>query len=65
MFEHLIIMYLIGYKSCRNSYCTKFQGKNLEDLVQARAHELLQVTYFYVVFTFSEEINSLAINNLK
>lgn len=55
----------ISYNSCRNRHCPKCQGKNREDWIQARAHELLPVPYFHVVFTLPEAINSLAIHQPK
>lgn len=55
----------ISYNSCRNRHCPKCQGKNREDWIQARAHELLPVSYFHVVFTLPDSINALAIHSPK
>ena len=55
----------ISYNSCRNRHCPKCQGKNREDWIQTRAHELLAVPYFHVVFTLPDAINSLVIHQPK
>jgi hypothetical protein len=55
----------ISYNSCRNRHCPKCQGKNREDWIKARENELLPVTYFHVVFTLPDGINSLAIHDPK
>lgn len=55
----------ISYNSCRNRHCPKCQGKNREDWIVKREAELLPVTYFHVVFTLPEVINSLAIYKPK
>lgn len=34
-------MLTISYNSCRNRHCTKCQGKNREDWIEARSTELL------------------------
>lgn len=36
----------ISYNSCRNRHCSKCQGQNKEDWIQARTTELLPVPYF-------------------
>ena len=55
----------ISYNSCRNRHCPKCQGKNREEWIQAREHELLPVPYFHVVFTLPDSINTLAMHQPK
>jgi hypothetical protein len=53
----------ISYNSCRNRHCPKCQALTKERWVIARESELLPVTYFHVVFSFPEELNSIVIHN--
>lgn len=48
----------ISYNSCRNRHCPKCQGTNREQWIEARQQQLLPVTYFHVVFTLPQELNS-------
>jgi hypothetical protein len=45
----------ISYNSCRNRHCPKCQA-------QARERELLDASYFHVVFTVPHELNVLVLN---
>jgi hypothetical protein len=53
----------ISYNSCRNRHCPRCQGHNRENWITARAHELLPVPYFHVVFTLPECLNKLALQH--
>ena len=55
----------ISYNSCRNRHCPKCQALTKERWIIAREAELLPVTYFHVVFTLPEELNSFVIRNRK
>lgn len=48
----------ISYNSCRNRHCPKCQGTNREKWIATRQEQLLPVTYFHVVFTLPQELNS-------
>ena len=41
----------ISYNSCRNRHCPKCQATNRERWIAAREDDLLDVSYFHVVFT--------------
>lgn len=47
----------ISYNSCRNRHCPKCQNTNKERWVLARKDDLLDCTYFHVVFTIPQELN--------
>jgi len=49
----------ISYNSCRNRHCPKCQATNRERWIEAREQDLLDVSYFHVVFTLPEELNQL------
>ena len=49
----------ISYNSCRNRHCPKCQATNRERWIQAREEDLLDVSYFHVVFTLPQELNAL------
>lgn len=51
----------ISYNSCRNRHCPKCQTVNRERWISAREQELLPVSYYHLVFTLPEEINSLCL----
>jgi hypothetical protein len=48
----------ISYNSCRNRHCPKCQVTNKERWVMARQQQLLPVSYFHVVFTLPQELNT-------
>jgi len=48
----------ISYNSCRNRHCPKCQVTNKERWILARQQQLLPVSYFHVVFTIPQEMNS-------
>ncbi len=51
----------ISYNSCRNRHCPKCQGHKREEWIQKRENELLNTTYFHVVFTLPHELNFIAL----
>jgi hypothetical protein len=52
----------ISYNSCRNRHCPKCQGHKREEWILNRQDELLPCTYYHVVFTLPQELNSLALH---
>jgi hypothetical protein len=55
----------ISYNSCRNRHCPKCQTTNREYWIQAREKDLLPTTYFHVVFTLPQELNTYCLNYPK
>jgi predicted RNA-binding Zn-ribbon protein involved in translation (DUF1610 family) len=53
----------ISYNSCRNRHCPKCQAQARERWLEARERELLDTSYFHVVFTVPHELNVLALEN--
>jgi hypothetical protein len=53
----------ISYNSCRNRHCPKCQARARERWLAARERELLDTSYFHVVFTLPHELNVLALEN--
>jgi predicted Zn-ribbon and HTH transcriptional regulator len=53
----------ISYNSCRNRHCPKCQAQARERWLTARQRELLDTSYFPVVFTVPHELNVLALEN--
>jgi len=47
----------IAYNSCRNRHCPKCQTTNRERWILARKEDLLDCSYFHVVFTIPQELN--------
>lgn len=48
----------ISYNSCRNRHCPKCQNTNRERWLLARKEDVLPCTYFHVVFTIPQELNT-------
>jgi len=48
----------ISYNSCRNRHCPKCQNTNRERWLLARNEDVLPCTYFHVVFTIPQELNT-------
>lgn len=48
----------IAYNSCRNRHCPKCQSTDRERWILARQRQLLNCTYFHVVFTVPEGLNT-------
>lgn len=55
----------ISYNSCRNRHCPKCQTTNRERWIEARQKDLLDTTYFHVVFTLPQELNTYCLNYPK
>ena len=55
----------IAYNSCRNRHCPKCQTTNKERWVLARKADVLNCTYFHVVFTLPQELNSYCLKYPK
>jgi len=51
----------ISYNSCRNRHCPKCQGHLRERWIATREKELLNVSYFHLVFTLPSQLNQLTI----
>jgi predicted Zn-ribbon and HTH transcriptional regulator len=54
---------VISYNSCRNRHCPKCQAQARERWLTARERELLDTSYFHVVFTVPHELNVLVLEN--
>lgn len=55
----------ISYNSCRNRHCPKCQGHLREQWIIAREQDLLNVSYFHVVFTLPDHLNELVLQHPK
>lgn len=53
----------ISYNSCRNRHCPKCQALARERWLEARQQELLETSYFHVVFTVPHELNVFALTS--
>jgi predicted Zn-ribbon and HTH transcriptional regulator len=53
----------ISYNSCRNRHCPKCQAQARERWLAARERDLLDTSYFHVVFTVPHDLNVLALDN--
>lgn len=52
----------ISYNSCRNRHCPKCQGHKREEWIQCRIADLLPCTYYHLVFTLPQQLNTLALH---
>jgi hypothetical protein len=55
----------ISYNSCRNRHCPKCQATNRERWILERKQNLLNCSYFHVVFTMPQELNSYCLKYPK
>jgi hypothetical protein len=55
----------ISYNSCRNRHCPKCQQANKERWILSRQQQLLPVSYFHVVFTLPQELNTWCLHYPK
>ena len=55
----------IAYNSCRNRNCPNCQARQRQQWLQARAQELLPVSYFHLVFTLPHQLNALCLHYPK
>jgi hypothetical protein len=53
----------IAYNSCRNRHCPKCQSLAQAAWLERRCSELLNTTYFHVVFTVPEPVGAIAYHN--
>ncbi len=53
----------ISYNSCRDRHCPKCQFLKKEKWLENRLNDFLPITYFHVVFTIPDSLNSLMLNN--
>ncbi|MGH8144691.1 MAG: IS91 family transposase [Steroidobacteraceae bacterium] len=53
----------ISYNSCRNRHCPKCQSLARAQWIEDRKSELLDCSYFHVVFTLPEQIAAIAYQN--
>ncbi len=51
--------------SCRNRHCPQCQNLKKEEWIAARKEEVLPVTYFHIVFTLPDILNTLVWKNKK
>jgi hypothetical protein len=56
---------LISYNSCRNRHCPKCQTSNKERRIEAWKNDLLNVSYFHVVFTIPDRLNPVVYQNQR
>ncbi len=54
-----------SYNSCRNRHCPKCQFNKKTKWVQSRVDELLPTDYFHIVFTISNHLNPIALQNKR
>lgn len=52
----------ISYNSCRNRHCPKCQGHKREEWIRKREADLLPCTYYHLVFTLPQQLNTLALH---
>jgi cation transport regulator ChaB len=55
----------LSYNSCRNRHCPTCQGHKREEWIAARQGELLNTTYFHVVFTLPDHLNQVCLEHPK
>ncbi len=55
----------IAYNSCRNRHCPKCQTTNRERWILARQADVLDCTYFHVVFTIPQELHTFCLKYPK
>lgn len=55
----------ISYNSCRNRHCPKCQTSARDQWLAKRSEDLLEVSYFHLVFTLPHELSALALQNKK
>jgi hypothetical protein len=53
----------ISFNSCRNRHCPKCQAQARQRWLADRERELLDTSYFHVVFTLPHELSMLALQN--
>lgn len=56
---------VILYNSCRNRHCPQCQSMKKEQWIHDRTNEVLPFTYFHIVFTLPDELNSIIWKNKR
>ncbi len=54
-----------SFNSCRNRSCPKCQAQSRRRWIAAREREVLNTSYFHVIFTVPHELNQLALENQR
>jgi len=55
----------ISYNSCRNRHCPKCQGHKRQQWILARESQLINTSYYHMVFTLPSELHRLTFANQK
>ena len=55
----------ISYNSCRNRHCPKCQGHKRHEWILARENELINTSYYHMVFTLPSQLHKLTLTNQK
>jgi hypothetical protein len=55
----------VYYNSCRNRHCPKCQHSVQEQWVESQVSKLLPVSYFHLVFTIPQDLNTLVFQNQR
>ena len=55
----------ISFNSCRNRHCPKCRAQARQRWLACREQELLELSYFHVVFTLPHELSALALRNKR
>ena len=55
----------ISFNSCRDRHCPKCQAQARQRWLADRERELLAASYFHVVFTLPQELNTLVLRNQR
>lgn len=55
----------ISYNSCRNRHCPKCQGHKRQQWILARESQLINASYYHMVFTLPSQLHKLTFANQK
>ena len=55
----------LSYNSCRNRHCPRCQSHKQKEWIQARSLELLNTSYYHLVFTLPSELNQASLHYPK
>ena len=55
----------ISYNSCRNRHCPKCQGHKRQQWILARESQLINTSYYHMVFTLPSQLHRLTFANQK
>lgn len=56
---------VIRYNSCRNRHCPTCQGVNKEIWIDERSQDILNTSYFHIVFTLPKQLHTMVYQNQK